>query len=110
MKRTIDYYDFVDEFNRYDRGEQFSRDGLNQLFNYMEEVNSEYDLDVIALCCDFSQCSLREFLDAFPSVEEELEPIRDSEEIREAISNYIEKNGFWFAFVENGQEVIFENF
>jgi len=103
MKRSIDYYDFVDEFNRYDRSTNFSRDGLNALFNYMEEVNSEYDLDVIALCCDFSQCSLREFADAFG-----LE-CQDNDLI-DTVIKHIENNGFWYQLLHDDQEVIFENF
>jgi len=103
MKRTIDYYDFVDEFNRYDRADNFSRDGLNQLFNYMEEVNSEYELDVIALCCDFSQCSLREFADAFG-----LEC--NDNDLIDTVVGHIEKNGFWYQLLNDDQEVIFENF
>ena len=109
MKRTIDYYDFVDEFNRYDRANHFSRDGLNQLFNYMEEVNSEYDLDVIALCCDFSQCSLDEFLDAF-NIDAEIDDLSTDEDKAEAITEYIGRRGFWYSLVEDGKEIIFENF
>ena len=69
----------------------------------MEEIDSEYNLDVIALCCDFSQCSLWEFVDAFG-----LESSDD--DLTETVTSHIEKNGFWYSLVENGQEVIFENF
>lgn len=46
---------FRDEFNRAGRGNQFSYEGLGLLFDYLEEVDPQYDLDVVALCCDYSE-------------------------------------------------------
>ena len=48
---------FRDEFNRAGRGNQFSYEGLGLLFDYLEEVDPQYDLDVVALCCDYSEAS-----------------------------------------------------
>jgi hypothetical protein len=54
---------FVDAFTRMGRGDNFSHDGLVALFNYFEEM--EYDglgmkLDVISICCDYSELSYKE--------------------------------------------------
>jgi hypothetical protein len=54
---------FVDAFTRMGRGGNFSYEGLVALFNYFEEL--EYDgvgieLDVIAICCDYSELSYKE--------------------------------------------------
>jgi hypothetical protein len=46
---------FRDEFNRAGRGNQFSYEGLGLLFDYLEEIDPQYDLDVVALCCDYSE-------------------------------------------------------
>ena len=46
---------FRDEFNRAGRGNQFSYEGLGLLFEYLEEVDPQYDLDVVALCCDYTE-------------------------------------------------------
>ena len=46
---------FRDEFNRAGRGNQFSYEGLGLLFEYLEEVDPQYDLDVVALCCDYAE-------------------------------------------------------
>jgi hypothetical protein len=51
---------FVDAFVRMGRGDDFSYDGLVALFNYFEEL--EYDgfgmeLDVITICCDYTELS-----------------------------------------------------
>ena len=69
MKKTIDFYEFRDAFNRMDRGEQFSREGLEILFNalqdFEDETNEEIELDVIALCCDFCEMTEMEIRDAY---------------------------------------------
>jgi hypothetical protein len=56
MHITIDNASqFRDEFRAHNRGDQFSYEGLGLLFDYLEEIDPDYDLDVIALCCDYSE-------------------------------------------------------
>ena len=57
MKTTVSLGDFRDAFRAYDR-DNFSHDGLKALFEYLEDYENggeEMELDVIALCCDFSE-------------------------------------------------------
>ena len=66
MKQPIDVYGFRRAFERTDRKDQFSYEGLEALFNwleqYEEDIGEEMELDVIAICCDFSEYeSLEEF-------------------------------------------------
>ena len=46
---------FQDAFRDMNRKENFSYEGLNLLFDYLEEMDPNYDLDVIALCCEYSE-------------------------------------------------------
>ena len=56
MYITIDHASqFRDQFNRCGRGDQFSYEGLGLLFDYLEEMDPQYDLDVIALCCEYAE-------------------------------------------------------
>jgi len=57
MKKTIDFYDFLQEFKRFDRLQGWTRSGLIALFDYLEEVEGEeeIELDVIGLCCEFTE-------------------------------------------------------
>lgn len=55
MKKDISKFEFMEEFRGCDRDNQFSYDALNALYDYLEEYDPEYELDVIALCCDFSE-------------------------------------------------------
>jgi hypothetical protein len=59
MKTTINnVYQFRDAFHNAGRSTQFSYEGLELLFNYLEEVDADYELDVVALCCDYSEDSV----------------------------------------------------
>ena len=59
MKKSIDIYNFRNEFELYNRVNNFSYEGLNALFNYLEEweddAGCEIELDVIALCCEYTE-------------------------------------------------------
>jgi len=59
MKQTVDFQTFRDTFRAYDRADQFSREGLEMLFDYLEqyedETGQEIELDVVALCCDYTE-------------------------------------------------------
>ena len=59
MKRTINKWEFRDAFRDMGRGGQFSYYGLDALFEHLEgyekDTGEEIELDVIALCCDYSE-------------------------------------------------------
>ena len=61
MKQTIGFNQFVDAFRDCGRKEQFTYAGLRALFDYLEEMeegmDEEIELDVIALCCEYSEYS-----------------------------------------------------
>ncbi len=50
---------FLDAFRAYGRNDQFSRTALVALFDYYEqleeETGEEIELDVVAICCDWSE-------------------------------------------------------
>lgn len=51
---------FRDLFQQYGRTDQFSYGALGLLFDYLEEIDSDYDLDVVAICCEYAESSLSE--------------------------------------------------
>lgn len=59
MKRTVNRQDFHQAFKDCGRMDQFSPEGLDALFDYLEEDEEssgiELELDVIRLCCDFAE-------------------------------------------------------
>ena len=69
MKTTLSVYDFRDAFHKAGRGNQFSYEALGVIFDYLEEMESdggeEYDLDVIALCCEIEESTPEEVIEAY---------------------------------------------
>ena len=69
MKRNVNEYDFVRSFDEMNRGDNFSRAGRFALFEYLTDLEDdcgiEFELDVIALCCDFSEYTLEEYNNAY---------------------------------------------
>ncbi len=59
MKKNVCENIFIQEFEKYGRAEQFSRAGLRALFRHLEELGEatgeEIELDVIALCCEYTE-------------------------------------------------------
>lgn len=61
MKLTIENASqFRDRFEQCGRANQFSYEALGLLFDYFEEIDPDYDLDVIAICCEYTESSLSE--------------------------------------------------
>ena len=62
MKQTVNEYQFRDAFVRMNRQENFSYAGLIALYDYLtdleNDIGEEIELDVIALCCDYSEHDL----------------------------------------------------
>ena len=59
MKMTINFGDFCDAFFNKGRKDQFSYNGKKALFEYIESLEhdtvDEMELDIVALCCDFTE-------------------------------------------------------
>jgi len=59
MKQTVNFTDFTKAFHDYGRGTQFTYEGLKALFEFFEfledDTGEEMELDVIALCCDYTE-------------------------------------------------------
>lgn len=58
MKQTINRYEFVEAFRSMDRYDCFGYTALQALFDYLEDyedsTGEEMELDVIAICCDWT--------------------------------------------------------
>ena len=66
MIKTINEYDFIDAFRKMGRTANFSNSGLIALYEYLEmlgdDLGQPIELDVIALCCEFTEYdNLEEF-------------------------------------------------
>jgi len=88
MIQTINVSDFRDAFRACGRHEQFSYEGLGLLFDYLEDfAGGDYELDVIALCCEYSEDTVEQIAEAYGL---ELPPNETEEEHQAAVCAYLE--------------------
>lgn len=93
--KTIDLYDFRREFERYDRGDRFSDEALEELFNYYDDLGEPYELDVIEICCNWTEFEgLEEYASQYMD-ESDFEGM-DDEEREKRILDELDKNTFFF--------------
>lgn len=95
MKQTVSQYDFADAFKKMDRADNFSYEGLKVLFDYLEELEEatgeEMELDVIAICCDFSEYDEEELISQY-GYKLEREEYQEDEEYLEALVEELQAN------------------
>lgn len=69
MKTTVSLYDFRDAFQRMNRKENFTYEGLEALFEYLtdyeDSTGQETELDVIAICCDYAEYTADDLIKEF---------------------------------------------
>lgn len=64
MKTTVSRYEFERAFADAGRKDNFTYEGLGLLFDYLEqyeeETGQEIELDVVAICCDYSEDTIED--------------------------------------------------
>ena len=74
MKQEVYFEDFCDAFKTMNRDNNFSYDGKRALFDYLEEyeesTGESVKLDIIALCCEYTEYeSLKELQTNYTDIE-----------------------------------------
>ena len=87
---TVYPYEFYNAFQQ-SRPDNFNRDGLEALYTYLEELSEDLgeniELDVIALCCDYTQDDYASILNNFDI---DIADCEDEDEIQQAVVEYLE--------------------
>jgi hypothetical protein len=71
MKQILNKDQFRFAFDQV-RPNQFSYEALGMLFDYLEECDEDMELDVIAICCDFTEGDFQEVANELDDDEDEL--------------------------------------
>lgn len=87
---------FIDSFTKADRQDNFSFEGLCALYDYFDDMDESWELDVIAICCDFSEYDLKDLRREYPDY-------NDSSD--EELLSYLNDNTVVFD-LDNGSYVI----
>ena len=111
MKITINESIFKDQFRLYGQIDQFSSNGLTALYDYLEEVYDEsteyeYNLDVVSLCCEYTEYASA--LDAvYGSTDFECEDSLDEDFKESEALKYLQKETQVIIFIGG---IIIQNF
>ena len=95
-------HQFREAFRSAGRADQFSYQGLEVLFDYLDQLSDDMgepiELDVVGLCCGYSEDSINDLLSNY-NIEVDLDSCNDDqdqdevEEIkREAVREHLEEN------------------
>jgi hypothetical protein len=102
MKTTVSVYDFHQAFKHLRPG-NFSYEGLNILFSYFyeyeESTGEEMELDVIAICCDFTESTWQEIASSYDI---DLTGAELGGEKYEIVKTYLEDQGALIGEVDGG--------
>lgn len=88
MKQEINSSAFIDAFHAHGRYDQFGYEALNALYEYFEEVSPDMELDVIAICCEYSVDSWEDIADNYSIDIAGL----DEDDAIEAVRDYLNNN------------------
>lgn len=89
---TLDKHDFANQFTAYGREGNFSAEGLEILFDYLEEVSGDdnLELDVVALCCEYNESTIQEIIDDYRIDISDADG--DEDEIKAIVKEYLQDN------------------
>ena len=82
LVKEVSFYDFLREFEEFGRANNFSYEGKRALYDYLselaEDLGEPMELDVIAICCDFTEYnSIEEFNNNYSHAIGEIKSIED---------------------------------
>lgn len=109
MKTTVSLHDFRMAFRTAGRGEQFSYEGLKEIFDYIEsyekDCGCEVELDVIEICCEWAEDS---YLNIAQQYDIEIEGLDDDDAAAEVV-DYL--NGVaQYAATVNSTDIVYIQF
>jgi hypothetical protein len=111
MKTSINVYDFREAFRRMERN-NFSYDGLEVLFEYLEQLEEdcgqEMELDVVAICCHYAEempTTIAEHYSIDLEGLQNSEKLEDSEAIEDKVREYLNDEGVYVGTTDSGSIV-----
>lgn len=117
MKTSVSFCSFCDAFRTMDRNDQFSYDAKRALFDYLEDLEyqmgTEFELDVIALCCEYAESSIENIINDYSIDVSEADMALDDEDkaymVKEIVMDYLNNNTMVVAELDNG-DVVYQQF
>ena len=110
MIQTVNNSDFHNAFNSMDRGNQFSYEALNLIYEYLESVEADtgepIELDVISICCEYSEQTWQELAESYDI---DLSDWETDEDKQQAVIDYINDHSMYLGVTSDGS-IVYEQF
>lgn len=90
---------FIDMFRKYNRIDNFTYQGLQELFNYLDnladDIGEPIELDVIGLCCEYYEGNAQDIVNDCKSELEEAISLADDygQTVDDIVSEYLQDQG-----------------
>lgn len=112
VKKIYDASDMMEEFKAMNR-DYFSYEGYEALLNLFNEFEEPEELDVIGICCDFTESTPAEIAQDYGytfegMTWEEASEVMDSDELMDAFID--ELNYHTFATVLSNGNILYQNY
>lgn len=106
MYQTVNIYQFRAAFKAMGRNDQFTYDGLGMLFDHFEDTAPDAELDVIAICCGYSEDSPEYIADQYDI------DVRGMDEAQtlDAVLEYLNNNSLVVGVTDAGAVVYYSEF
>jgi len=110
MKQTIGWGQFSEAFARMDRKDQFSYEALELIYDYLTELEDstgeELELDVIAICCEYSEESVESIAELYGI---ELDDEDDEDDQLQQVKDFIETESILVGVTDSGY-IVYQQF
>ena len=106
MYQTINKSQFRDAFKAMGRADQFSYDGLGMLFDHFEDTAPDAELDVIAICCAYSEDEPRHIAESYGVDTSGM----DDGQVLDAVLEYLGDNSLVVGVTDAGGVVYYSEF
>jgi hypothetical protein len=94
MKQAVNFSSFVDAFRAYDRYDQFGYQALRVIFDFLEQYeqdcDTEVELDVIAICCEYDSNHYKDISDNYSIDLSDADGDEDAE--KQIVLDYLNEN------------------
>jgi hypothetical protein len=110
MKQSVNFTAFVDAFHAHQRYDQFGYEALQVIFDYLEEyedsTGEEIELDVIAICCDYSVDTPLSIAETYGI---EIDTNENDDEIAQQVKDFLESATIMLGETNDGQ-IVYQQF
>jgi hypothetical protein len=97
---------FRDQFHRCGRADQFSYEALGLLFDYLNDCGSDVELDVVGICCEYSEDTPLSIAETYGI---EIDTNENDDEITQQVKDFLESATIMLGETDDGK-IVYQQF